>query len=450
MKHIFEKILDTVNENRTLILDTQNYIWAHPETGYREWNTSRYLQDIFENLGYELTMAGDIPGFYTVIDTGRPGPEVLILGELDSLICADHPDADPDTGAVHCCGHSAQCAALVGVAAALKEERILSTLCGRIRLCVVPAEELIEMDFRKSLKEQGIIHHFGGKPEFLRRGYFDGVDLAFMVHTTTNPNFFVNSGGVGCLAKTITYKGVAAHAGGSPWNGVNALYAANLGLNAINAIRETFKEPDIIRVHPIITTGGQAVNAIPEKTVIETYVRGSSFAAIAEASKKVNRALTGAALSLGANVDIEDVPGYAPYINNADMVALAGDALSEILPGKRFQHSGVISSGSTDMGDLGCIMPMMHPYAPGAVGTAHGADYFIQDPESACVQSAQWQLAFLYKLLENGGEKARQIMADYKPQFTSAKDYIDYLDSMENSGDRIDYQADGNAVVTLA
>ena len=45
------------------------------------------MEKAFEDLGYELIKAGDIPGFYTVIDTGHPGPELLILGELDSLIC---------------------------------------------------------------------------------------------------------------------------------------------------------------------------------------------------------------------------------------------------------------------------------------------------------------------------------------------------------------------------
>ena len=75
-----------------------------------------------------------------------------------------------------------------------------------------------------------------------------------MVHTSQG--YSVRVGSVGCMAKQITYKGVASHAGGSPWAGRNALYAANCGLNAINAIRETFQESDIIRVHPIITTGG--------------------------------------------------------------------------------------------------------------------------------------------------------------------------------------------------
>ena len=81
-------------------------------------------QERFEALGYELVLAGDIPGFYTVLDTGRPGPEILVMAELDSLVNSAHPECDPETGAVHSCGHNAQCAAFLGVAAALKEDGI--------------------------------------------------------------------------------------------------------------------------------------------------------------------------------------------------------------------------------------------------------------------------------------------------------------------------------------
>lgn len=449
MTAVVEKIRETVEKSRDLILETQNYIWANPETGYRERKTSKYLEDVFIRLGYDIVRAGDIPGFYTVIDTGRPGPEILILGEMDALLCAGHPDADPESGAVHCCGHSAQSAALVGIAAALRDPALLEMLCGKIRLCAVPAEELLEIEYRSQLREQGVIKYFGGKPEFLRRGYFDGVDLALMVHTTPGKNFTVNVGGVGCIAKKIIYKGKSAHAGGSPWNGCNALYAATQGLSAINAIRETFREADIIRVHPIMTAGGTAVNAIPERAFLESYVRGSSFEAIAAANKKVNRALCGAALSLGANVEIQDIPGYAPYKNNPGLIAVAKDALAALLPGETLKESGVITSGSTDMGDLGCIMPMIHPYAPGAVGTSHGDNYYIENPDAACVRSAQWQLLMLSLLLADEGRRAREIIDSFEAPFASKEAYFAYLDSLFTTGDRISYQADETATVKL-
>ena len=203
------------------------------------------------------------------------------------------------------------------------------------------------------------------------------------------------------MTKQITYKGVASHAGGSPWNGKNALYAATCGINAINAIRETFREGDIIRVHPIITNGGVMVNAIPEKAVLESYVRGSSFEAICDANKKVNRALCGAALSIGTNVEIIDSPGYAPLLNDENMMQIVLEAAALAVPEYEMNRIDSIGSGSTDMGDLSCIMPVVHPYAAGAVGRSHGNDYEIKDPVAACVASAKLQLGMLYVLLSS-------------------------------------------------
>lgn len=442
-------IVAAVEKHTQLILDAERYIWQNPETGYKEFKTSAYMAEAFKSLGYELVMADGITGFYTVIDTGKPGPKLLILGEMDSIICPQHKEADKQTGAVHSCGHHAQCAALIGVAAALKEPGILDGLCGKIMLCAVPAEELLEIDFRANLKREGKIKYFGGKSEFMSRGYFDDVDLAFMVHATVGTDFIVRNGFVGCLAKQITFKGAAAHAGGAPWNGKNALYAANCGLNAINAIRETFKESDIIRVHPIITSGGAMVNAIPDTVTLESYVRGATFEGICNANKKVNQALCGAALSIGTNVDITDIPGYAPEYNNMDLIELTEKAAAAVIPHRNFVHHNVMSSGSTDMGDLSCVMPVVHPYACGAQGTAHGSDYYLVDPVAACVDNAKLQLAMLRMLLSDNAKAAKDIISNFKPQFPSIADYLSYVDSLNTSGDRIEYLQDGTAKIKL-
>ena len=127
-------LIKAVDKNRQLILDAERYIWKNPETGYKEFKTSAYMAEKFTELGYELVMADGITGFYTTLDTGKEGPTVLILGELDSIICPSHPESDPQTGAVHSCGHNAQCAALLGIAAALKEPGILDKFCGKIKL----------------------------------------------------------------------------------------------------------------------------------------------------------------------------------------------------------------------------------------------------------------------------------------------------------------------------
>ena len=446
-----EKNMQNVEKYRQLILDAQDYIWKHPETGFREWKTHAYLEEAYAKLGYELNLAGDIPGFTVELDTGRPGPTVAVFGEMDSLICASHPDADPATGAVHACGHSAQSAALLGIAAALSEPGALDGLSGKIRLVAVPAEELIEIEYRKELRKKGIITYFGGKPEFMRRGLLDGVELAFMIHTSMrghNEGHIIGSYN-GCIAKSIGFTGVASHAGGSPHLGVNALYAANLALNAINALRETFTDSSHVRVHPIITAGGDVVNAIPDDVRMESFVRGITVESMTEANRKVNRALAASAAALGANVRLEDIPGYMPGKNDPEMMEVTREAMELSGVNVKFEPTGW-GAGSTDMGDIASVMPTIHPYVGGATGKSHGNDYRITDPESACVTSAKVQINMLKLLLSNGAERAKKIIAEYKPVFASKEAYFEAMEKLWLNCTAVTYDGDGQAHLTFS
>lgn len=440
-----EKLLKAVEKYTDLMLEAERYIWNNPETGYKEFKTNAYMQEQFEKLGYNLTKAEGITGFYTTVDTGREGPTVLILGELDSVVCFSHPDCNKETGAVHACGHNCQCSALLGIAGALKEEGVLDNLCGKIKLCAVPAEELLEIDYRNELIKKGVIKYLGGKTEFMSRGYFDDVDMAIMVHT--GGNLSVGYGHIGCVAKKITYKGKSAHAGAVPWDGKNALYAATNGLSMVNAIRETFRDEDKIRFHPIITQGGSIVNAIPETVKIESYVRGKTYDAIVNSNKRINQALIGSALSVGGNIEIQDFPGYAPEINDENMIAIARQASTLALGIECGQ--GSLSSGSTDMGDLSCVMPTVQPFSSGAIGIGHGNDYRIADVKKATVDSAKLQVAMVYLLLKDNAERAKKVLGEFKPRFESKQAYFDYVSKIFSSGDRIEYNADGNAKIIL-
>src|SRR5262249_56295702 len=116
-------------------------------------------------------------------------------------------------------------------------------------------------------------------------------DFAMKSHTTRRPEMKkagVSASNNGCIVKTVRYIGRAAHAGGAPHLGINALYAANIGLAAINAVRETFRDEDSIRVHPIITQGGSQVNVIPGEVRLETYVRGKTVDAILDANLRLH------------------------------------------------------------------------------------------------------------------------------------------------------------------
>lgn len=447
-----ERLARAVEKHADLIEQAARHIWKHPEPGYREWKTSAYLEERFERLGYQLVRAGDIPGFYADLDTGRPGPRVAILGELDSLIVYNHPECDPQTGAVHACGHHCQSAILLGVAAALKEPGALDGLCGSIRLMSVPAEELIELGFRSELKRKGVIRYFGGKVEFIARGYFDGVDIAMMIHTGNLPDGLAlefNRGNNGCLVKNVTFHGTAAHAGGSPEKGRNALYAANLALNAANALRETFVDEDHIRFHPIITQGGAAVNAIPDTVKLESYVRGATYESIAEANGKINRALAASAAALGCEVTLEDAPGYMPLNDDRNLEQVMAEAMRQVAGPDSVAFTDTWSKGSTDMGDVSSIMPAVHPHCSGARGKGHGVDYFVDDLRLACHLPARCLAATAGLLLEDGAAAARRIIADANPRFPSKEAYLAAIDRLDATREAVTYREDGSVLLDL-
>jgi amidohydrolase len=276
------------------------------------------------------------------------------------------------------------------------------------------------VEWRVGEARAGRLEFLGGKPELLRLGHFDDVDLAMMIHTTSQPE--IGKAGVaasnnGCIVKTVRYLGRASHAGGAPHLGVNALYAAQIGLAAINAVRETFRDEDSIRVHPIITHGGSQVNVIPAEVRMETYVRGKTVEAILEANTRVDRALRAGALALGARVEIETLPGYLPLFNHVGMAGRFKANAAALLGADNVTEAGH-RSGSTDMGDISHVMPTLHPYMGGAVGSGHGADYMIADPRLAYVEPAKQLALMAVDLLWDGGAAARDILREWKPRMT--------------------------------
>lgn len=441
-------LIGCVDKQKEKVFEAVQFIGNHPETGFKEWQTSHYMEEQFWALGYELTLAGDIPGFYTDLDTGKPGPKVLVMGELDALPCEGHPRAV--NGVAHACGHNAQSAGLLGLAAALKEPGALDGLYGSIRLMAVPAEELVEVGFRKSLREQGVIRFLSGKAEFMNRGYMKDADMAILIHTRNlgpDIDFFARGGSNGFASKEVTYLGKAAHAGSSPELGINALYAATLGLQAVNALRETFREDQKIRVHGVMTECGTAANVIPERVKLEMQVRGAAPQIIKRVSGLVDRALSGAAVSLGARIEIDNSPGYTPLVNHRPFMNLFEECVWKLAGPERvnIDHSNW-STGCTDMGDLCGVMPTIQPYTAGASGSGHGSDYAIEDADRACLNPARAELLLLNALLSDDAAKAKEIMTSYQPRFTQAE-YLEYLESWFANASPIVYGEHGNVSI---
>lgn len=441
----YSTIVAAVEKNIQLILEAERYIWAHPEIGYKEVKTTAYMVEAFEKLGYNVVRPEGITGFIADLDTGRPGPKVAILAELDSLICADHPECDPATHAVHACGHHAQSAYLIGCAAAFAEPHVLDELCGSIRFVSVPAEETIDLEFRNRKIEEGVIHYPAGKIEFLYRGLLDGVNIAMMNHVTPDDNgylFDLHDGSDGCIVKHYEFLGKAAHAGVSPWDGINALYAANVGMTACNALREKFREKDYVRFHPIITEAGYAANAIPEVAKMDAYVRASTFNKMKEMNQEINRALTASAASIGANLLVKDNPGNMPMHNDVMLNGLCEEIITELYGKQTIRYTGWMT-GSTDMGDISTLMPCVHPHTTGAIGNPHGNDYYIVDPVRASVNAAKLLSSLTYRLLENNAELGHKCVAQYTPVFASKEEYFKAIDDIRMNRKTVTYNEDG-------
>ena len=176
--------------------------------------------------------------------------------------------------------------------------------------------------------------------------------------------------------------------------GINALNAATLALSAIHFNRETFRDEDTVRVHPIITKGGEAVSAVPSDVRMETFVRGRTVEAITDANRKVDRAIKAGALAVGASVNIQTIPGYLPLVQDSSFSQLFESNAVDLVGKDNVGHVPH-RTGSTDMGDVSHLMPAIHPYVGGASGLGHGADYVIEDYGLAVITAAmRWATRF--------------------------------------------------------
>ncbi len=415
-----EMVCAAIDKRAAEIIAVGDKIFEKPELGFKEWNTAALVRGKFSELGLEFQDGLAITGLRAELAGRKPEMRVAVMGELDAVICHDHDYADKETGAVHACGHNAQIAAMLGVAMGLQDSGVMEHLDGDVALLAVPAEEYVEIEYRMKLREKQEIEFLGGKQEFLRLGVFDDVDITMMIHSSSNmPGRNARVGGKsnGFIGKAIRYSGVEAHAGGSPHQGVNALNAAMIGLMAIHAQRETFRDDDSIRVHPIITKGGDLVNIVPADVRMETYIRGKTMDAILDANVKVNRALEAGAMAVGAEVDITEIPGYLPLNNDPQLSEIFKDNIGQLIGAENVSY-GKHMAGSTDMGDITNVMPGIHPEIGGVTGRAHARDYVIVDKEMAYVVPAKAMAMTVIDLLYEDAALGKKVKEENHPPMT--------------------------------
>ncbi|HSK97822.1 MAG TPA: peptidase dimerization domain-containing protein [Euzebyales bacterium] len=265
------------------------------------------------------------------------------------------------------------------------------------------------------LRDEGKIEFLNGKPELIRLGEFDDVDMAMMTHTPAWARPELASDGDshnGSIIKYARFFGKAAHAAGAPWQGINALKAAMLASSAIDAQRDTFRDEDYVRVHLIMPNSGGPATAVPIGAELEGKVRGKTPEAIADANAKTDRSLRAGALAVGAKVEITTIAGCLPNRQDPNLVRLCYDNCVAVV-GRENMGTASHRAGSAD---LSYVMPVLHPHSGGVTfGSTHSTGYHVADHRIAAVNPAKWMAMTVVDLLWDGAHEARKTIDEAGP-----------------------------------
>ncbi|MFS0765805.1 M20 family metallopeptidase [Peribacillus phoenicis] len=325
-------IEDHIYLHSKLYIETSQAIHAKPEIGNQEFFASDTLTGILRNEGFEVTrnIAGHETGFIAKKTSSKKGPTIAFLAEYDAL---------PGLG--HACGHN-----IIGttsVAAGISLAQVLEETGGEVIVFGTPAEE-------------------GGpngsaKGSFVKHGLFDGVDAAILIHPggqtrVTSPFLAVDP-------LDFHFYGKSAHAAAAPEEGVNALDAVIQLFNGINALRQQL--PAEVKIHGIITNGGEAPNIIPEYASARFYIRATTWKLCQEVSNKIRAVAEGAALATGSTVKVERFQNEVlDFIINPVLDELLKEELAQL--GEAVAPRKESGFGSTDAGNVSHVVPTAHPY----------------------------------------------------------------------------------------
>lgn len=332
------------------LLDVSHKIHDNPEIRFQETFASGLLATRLREHGFAVdTGIAELPTAFVASTANtelRDGvPTLAIFCEYDAL-----------EGIGHGCGHNIIASA--GLGAAIITKRWLDAnpdIPGRLVVLGSPGEE-----------------GGGGKVFLVESGYLEGIDAAMMVHPGGD-NHARRTG----LARTlmeIAFTGKAAHAAGSPHEGINALDAASLTLVAIGLLRQQIRDDS--RIHAIVVEGGQAPNIIPERAAIRAYVRSPNGDYMRNRLiPAVENCVNGAALATGATAEIAyPLPAYEEMRSNAVLAEMSEANLTAL--GRSLSPGlGAAHMGSTDMGNVSHVVPSVHPHLQLRPGlTMHSRD----------------------------------------------------------------------------
>lgn len=324
------RVLEAVAFQHAPLIRLSEQLHANPELGWQEHLAAQWTAEYLSGLGFQVEK--EYLGFPTAIRAvfGNGRRRVGLMAEYDAL---------PGLG--HACGHNIITAISCGAAAALAnfaEERDLT-----VELYGTPAEE-----------------GGGGKIELLKRGAFQGLDLALMAHPS--PVDSAEARPYAVAHSHVEFQGKSAHAAAYPEQGVNANDAFVVAQVALGLLRQQL--PSGTRVHGIQTRGGEAPNAIPEKTEGRWYVRAETLAELGPLEERVYRCFEAGALASGCELSI--TPESEPYSEfRTDLRALELYTQHAQSLGRDFNappEQATMNRASTDMGNVSQVVPAIHPY----------------------------------------------------------------------------------------
>lgn len=308
-------------------------IHAKPEVSNYEFFASETLSEqlIKDGFEVEIDVAGHRTGFDARYKSEKPGPVVVFYAEYDAL-----------EGIGHACGHNLFGATSSLAAVSLKE--VIDEVGGEIRVYGTPGEEGGE--------------NGSAKGSFVREGFLDDVDFALGVHPSYRHG--LTSANLAVAPVDVEFFGRSSHAAGAPELGINALDAVIQVYNASNALREHL--PSDVRIHGIITNGGQAPNVVPDYASARFYLRAASKPVLDDVYKKFENIVKGAALQTGAEYKFglfqNAVDNIVPTPLFDEVYEENLNRYGEYIP--KVEKTG--GKGSSDVGNLSQVVPTIQPY----------------------------------------------------------------------------------------
>ncbi len=359
-------------------------IAEHPEIGLAEYETSAAIVGLLRahGLDVEYPFAGYETGFCARIAPERRH-RVALLAEYDAL-----------RGLGHACGHCASGSASVLAALAFAAHRD-------------------EYDFGVDLIGTPDEEYSGAKTVMAKNGVFDGYDFAAMVHMgpkTSADIQYIALDGIG-----IRWHGKPAHAAAEPWLGRNALDAARLFFNAVDAMRQHVI-PEA-RMHGVIKEGGTASNIVPELSEVEFLTRAPRRRDLDGITAWVQDCARAAALATQTEVELFPLcePFHELYISRYEKAALES-CFCEL--GLEYSSGESVMTGSSDIGNVDYHCPAFHPIMsigkPYTCHTKEFADAMISDDTHQAITNAASLLAVLTANLYGNPEALAEIRADHR------------------------------------